>query len=319
MILYIDKENLKSFFEKRQEDEMVFWECLLLMKHELYLNFNFKKEELEGFDADTSRFVSRCLIGGDSQDSEGGYDFYERSDNELVKKRKYNEVHNLKKKDLMASYLLKDESLCNSLKEKNKLIVGHIGEEFAVLKYLKDIGKGMNQPLTQINSWKNHCPDAPVTDIIICDNYYFKDKSEYEAGGNDLLMQIIKSSKTQKVNIVIIAKDDVIDNNIDIKNEVQNIKDTIKKMSNCKNLFVTIVTTLVSHARYIITNYYYFNCDSGFNLEERGIKKDNWFKVYSNAIKENYRTTILQLPTYQDFIDNSIVCLGDKKSNFLKF
>ncbi len=319
MILYIDKKNLESFFEKRQEDEMVFWECLSFMKHELYLNFNFKKEELDGFDADTSRFVSRYLIGGDSQDNEGGYDFCECSDNVLVNKRKYKEVHNLRKKDLMASYLLKDESLCNSLKQINKLIVGHIGEELAVLKCLKEIGKGMSDKITDIKSWDKHCPNTPVTDIIICDNYYFKDKSEYDAGGNDLLLQIIKSSKTQKVNVVILALADKIDAKIQIKEEAETIKQRILKNNFCKEAYVTIISTRKAHARRILTNYYRFDCDSGFNLEEYGTKEDNLFRVVSNAKKEDYGMSVKLISTYQDFIGSPVACEGEKKSNFLNF
>lgn len=148
---------------------------------------------------------------------------------------------------------------------------------------------------------------------------YFKDKKEYDAGGNDLLIQIIKSSKTPRANVVIIAHADNIDAKIDIRAEAKNIKNLISSSMTCKELFVTIILTRQTHARKILTNYYRFDCDSGFNLKEYGTKDDNYFRVLSHAKKEEYGITVKLIPIYQKVVNCPVDFAGEKQSNFLNF
>ena len=169
-----------------------------------------------------------------------------------------------------------------------------------------------------IVSWNDYCPKLPLTDIILCDEHYFKSKRVYEKNHKEILTSICQPTNSQ-VNIVIITKEGEIDSAIDVENECKIIKDQISSVSGiskgkCK---VTVLTTYKTHSRHLITNYFRIVHTSCFHLIDNGLKDDVNTDIASCTSPTANDVTDRLLSIFQSVADAPIHSYGDKISNFL--
>ena len=196
-------------------------------------------------------------------------------------------------------------------------LVGNVGEEYEVMNKLQMLDD-KEIPASTLKSWNQYCPQIPLTDIILCDEHYFNNKSVYQKNANEILTSLCVTPKNQ-INVVIITKEGQVDSNIDLEAECKNIKEQLAKVSGiskgkCK---VTILTTYKTHSRHLITNYFRIIHTSCFHLKENQLKADVNTTIASDAFKNSASTTAHLIKLFQEVADAPVKSFGDKKSNFL--
>lgn len=311
MKLYIDKENLISLMNSRNQSE--FFECSNLVRKNLAVQYNFKKDELKS-DALLMAWFSSYGDGVKGEQS-----FIEREEDMLPPRPLKSNFYNTENSCWLKSiYFLDDTHICNIIKEKSCIIIGGIGDELKILKSL--ILEDTECRTATIDSWSSYLPNLPLTDIIISDNHYFKSIETYKANNNELLQFLSSIPHNSPVNVVIITKEKEQDPNIDLETEKDEIKKMVKKQSGSNKSSVTILTTYKNHDRTLITNYYRVKNGSSFFLNDSGLKKDVTTEIKSHAYLNNeIISNELITGIFQEIASCPAKCFGDKKSNFLKF
>lgn len=315
MRLYIDKENIISFIENRNNDIDLFEESVRLIKKGMEVYYNFPKQEILNNPVLTAWF-------GKMKGSGVMFDCKFCPDATIKPERpvKTNFYNNYSSSDRSSLYLLNiAENIRDAIRDKWSIFIGRPGDEFEIFKTLLDIPE-RPELMSQIRSWAEYCPKVPLTDVIICDNHYFKHYEVYKKNDNELIRALASIPK-DIFNLILVIKEGEVDSRINLETECNKIKDIICSVSNLskKRCNVTILTTHRQHSRHIITNYYRISPTSCVHLKDNGLKEDADIFINPHTEPKTLATTRHLLRTYQSIANNPVKIYGDKKSNFISF
>ena len=311
MVLYIDKENLISLV--RSEDKACFVEYSNLIRKNLDIQYNFSKEEIRG-DEFLTFWFSQLGSGV------GGVQEFCPPRN-IVPKRpmKSNFIKDLDASGRSALFFLNDIDKCTAVESKCCVMVSKIGDELSKLKAVFQPDEQGEILTYRIADWGDFLPKLPLSDIIICDNHYFKDKEVYEANENEIIRFLSSIPHESPVNVVIIVKDSKVDTKIALAEAQSRIKGLVKRASGSSKSTVTILTTNKTHDRALITNYYRVKQGSSFHIKHIHVKHDISAEIKTHAIRNNHEFTVSLLNEYQDIASQPVKCIGDKICNYLTF
>lgn len=315
MRLYIDKENILAFMADRNSDYDLFDESLRLIKKGMEVHYNFPKKDILD-DPVLTAWFGRMKGSGVRFDSTFSCD-----DTQVkpVRPLKSNFYLAYDFDDRGSIYLLNiEENMRNTLVQKHSILVGYPGDEmnlFNSLLSMDDCGEMM----CHLKSWKDYCPTLPLTDVLICDNHYFKDLNVYKKNDNELIRALAEIPK-DSINLVIFTKAGEVDPRINLENESKHIKDMISKVSGLSKskCAVTIITTYQLHSRHVITNYYRIVPTSCIHLKENRLKADADVDIQPHFKYTAIEQTKDLLNTCKKIAMNPVQIFGDKKSNFIK-
>lgn len=308
MKLYIDKENLISLIKSK--DNYLFEDCQLLIRKELDVQYNFEKSEIEK----NEYLLAWFQRFGDGIKGEQIFSSPERV--YPARPVKSNFYINGEGETFNSIYLIDDEHICEVIAEKSCVLIGKIGDEVNILESLM-IEKETRA--ISIESWKSFCPNLPLSDVIIADTYYFKNKEKYEKNNNELIGALANIPHNSPLNVVIITKPGNCDERINLEEEQKRIKELVKKKTGSAKSSVTILTSNKLHDRYLITNYYRINHGSCFHLNDYGLKEDVRTEIKSHAVRSNEKFSAELISIYQEIALSPVKCVGDKKSNLIRF
>ena len=311
MKLYIDKDNLISLMKSKGESE--FLDCSNLIRRNFDVLYNFPKSMVKSDELLTSWF------GSYGQGVNGKQEFAENEENIFPPRPLKSNFYKANNAELLTSvYLLDDAHICEVIKNKSCVLIGKIGEEIGVISSL--ILEGSETPAKQILSWSQYLPSLPLTDIVISDNHFFKNKETYDANNNELLRYLCSIPKNSPINVVIITKEGEVDRNINLEAEIKEIKKLIREASGSSKSSATILTTYKTHDRTLITNYYRVKHGCSFHLKDNGLKNDVLTEIKSHGYINNESISKLLLSgIFQEIASHPVECFGDRISNFLKF
>lgn len=325
MWLYIDKENVESMVKAKDPDML--YECTRLIRRGIDVYYNFPKRDM----------MSSPLLQV----------WFNRTKGTGVNNRtKYSETSDTRKPrrplnssdfgpdgeaNVEAIFLLKDENDCQRVESHNCVFIGNVGKEYAILQKFINIEDPHQEQANKIKSWNNYlsmwCPKFPLTDIVLADPYYFMRKNTYRVNDNNIIRSLASPVNDFPVSLVILTDSRYIDVNINLRDEVDNIRDILINSTNNQNCKVTIVVESNKiHDRNIITNYIQIKSGSGFQLKDNGTKDDVSVQILSRASLGNEQAIDNLLNSYQiDCVDKAtrgysgFYCIGDLISNFLDF
>ena len=315
MRLYIDKENILAFMSNRNSNNDLFDESIRLIKKGIEVYYNFPKKDI--LENQVLALWFRTVKGTGVQNES----FY--SDNEDIKPLrplKSNFYVEYNSEDRSSVYLLNiEENICDVIRKKQSILIGRPGDEMELFKSLLDIDVG-ERKMCKI-CWEEYCPQLPLTDIIIIDNYYFKDINVYKANNNELIRVLAEIPK-DSINVVIFIKPDAVDRQIDLEEESQKIRDMIHKVSGLSKgkCAVTILTTNKFHSRHVITNYYRMAPTSCVHLKDNSLKSDANIFICPHSRIDSAELSREIIEECQEVVNNTAMKVyGDKKSNYLNF
>ena len=310
MRLYIDKENLISLIESR--DNECFEDCARVIRKDLDVQYNFSKQEI------LSNEYLMSWFSQFGQGIKGKQSFVPENSAYVVPPRPLKSNFYTRDSNALTSiYLLNDAHICDVVQQKSCVLIGKVGDEIRILSSL--LIENKETLSSKIDSWKNYCPVLPLTDIIICDNFYFKDKETYSKNDNELIKALAGIPHQSPVNVVVYTKIGEVDASINLDNEQKTISRVVKEVTGSKKSSVTIVLSYSTHDRCIITNYYRIKHGSCFHLKGNNLKPDVITEIKSHVNRNNEKITQDLIETFQKIIDKLPDCIGDKKSNFLSF
>lgn len=316
MKLYIDKENILAFMSNRNSDGDLFDESIRLIKKGLDVHYNFSKAEIlnnQILDA----WFRRVRGSGVENDSSFCSDESEIKPERPLKSNFYIRYGS---EDRSSIYLLNiEENMRNTIRNKHSILIGSPGDEmglFASLLAMND----KEQLMYKIKSWKDYCPQMPLTDVIICDNHYFKNINVYRKNDNELIRALAEIPK-ETINIVFITKEGEVDSEINLEDECRKIKETIANVSGISKgkCSVTILTTYSTHNRNIITNYYRIKPSSCVHLKDNGLKNDVDIDIKPHTNFNAVKTSRDLINEFQKIAKNPVKVFGDRKSNYIEF
>lgn len=356
MRVYFDKENIVSYIRlmatESQSEERRFG-FKRLMKRELDLYFNCKKEEL------LDDRVFRPWITTMADGRSNGIVWLE----ERFPKRplSVDTVKNFSKEELMAIYLLQDDML-SDLSGKGVLLMGSVGDELKVLSKLY-INRTDNDFCNIYNvqsgkfSWAVLDESIfPCAEIILVDRYVFtvkcrnEDEEDYKEKKSKIfelnLFPILRwaclRNKTSRMNIIVFTQVDMRggkgkgekdkDEGKEMGGNVNLIKESLLKIGCVANVTIVLCSwKRYEHDRFLITNYLrlksgdsfkYFGFDEGgkVKLQTHGAELD----VACLASRSVYKNTMSVLQRGQDIINElprgkSNCIIGDKISRVFSF
>jgi hypothetical protein len=317
MVAYFDIENLLSFLQQPKNDFMQ--DCLKLVKKQLDLTFNFKKEELKSSEVGLQflKFLT---------DGQGEKKIKFCEEKFPSRKIKSNSHKDFNTNELLSIYFINDENI-DSLINKDELLVAKIGDELSLFKqlFLNNDDYKFERKLrigSDFKSWEDlYQFESPLTDLIIVDNFILGDKSLFECNLKGLINNSLKSGIRKKINIVIFYKPDADGISfVDLKNDLQ----TIVKEKCTESPNITIIKHYAEHDRTILKNFIRIYSGDSFNyFLSSGKKTTKGKEIHFSSIadKENYNLYIELIKDLQKIIDNSneTSIIGDKKSRFLNF
>lgn len=311
MVLYIDKDNLISLV--RSGDKACFAEYSNLIRKNLDIQYNFSKEDIR-----SNEFLAFWFSQLGS--GVGGVQEFCPPKN-IVPERpmKSNFTKDLDASGRSALFFINDIDKCNAVESKCCVMVSKIGDELSKLKAVFQPDEQGEILTYRITDWGDFLPKLPLSDIIICDNHYFKDKKVYEANENEIIRVLSSIPHESPVNVVIIVKDSEVDTEIELAAEQSRIKALVKKASGSTKSTVTILTTNKTHDRALITNYYRVKNGSSFHIKHIHVKHDISAEIKTHAIRKNHEFTVSLLNEYQDIASQPVKCIGDKICNYLTF
>lgn len=312
MDLIIDKANLKSFLTDNRKNDV--GECIRLIKQGINVIFNFDKDEIQN-SSDREIISSLLLMFAEGVGDTNRPKWEKQVDSANIKSNFANTLQPSQKRNV---YLL-DSDAVNKVKEKGAILIGGVGDEVTILSSI--ILKDTEKQAVEIASWEDYCPKLPITDIIICDNHFYNNKTVFEANEYSLIKAMCVLPKQSPVNCVVIVKKGEVDNNIDLSQEAERLKQLLKKLTDSTKSMVTIVLTYKTHDRNVITNYYRLKCGTCFHLKKNGVKGDVTAEIKTHANRNNENISLKLLKEYQDVVSqgNASTIYGDRVSNFLKF
>ena len=316
MRLYIDKDNILAFIAAGKSDYYLFFQSICLIKKGMEVYYNFSKEEILKHEA-LKVWFNEMLATGVKFDSVFCSD---ESQIKPPRPLKSNFYVSYDSDDRSSIYLLNmEENMRDTLLQKRSILIGCPGDEMGLFNSLlaMDDKGGM---MCQLKSWKDYCPDIPLTDIIICDNHYFKDINVYNKNDNELIRALAEIPK-DSLNLVIFTKPSEVDRKIVLEDECKKIKEMVCRISGLSKskCAVTIVTTYRLHSRHIITNYYRIVPTSCIHLKDSGLKEDVDIDLKPHSHYDALEQTKSLIHTCQSAALNPVNIYGDKKSNYINF
>ncbi|WP_289834844.1 hypothetical protein [uncultured Phocaeicola sp.] len=313
MDLIIDKANILSLLSSG--DDNAIFEYTRLIKRGIRLCFNFNKEEVDVSSPDGGKimmWLSNLAHGRKSP-------LPVWNPTIVSDDIKSNFASSLSTEQKRSIFLLDNQDVIPKIQEKGAILIGSVGQEAELLLSLTL--EDTEVATSKISSWIDYCPALPLTDIIISDNHFFKDSYVYSQNKDELISGLTQVVNQSPVNCVIVYKINEVDNALNLENEVDTLKKSIKKITGSSKSSVTLIGTYSTHDRNAITNYYRIKNGSCFHLKDNGLKPDvtTEIKTHANIANENRTNELILL--YQRIIDESKgkYIFGDKKSNFLKF
>lgn len=312
MNLVIDQANLNSFLA--DNNALGRDECTRLIKRGINIIFNFDKSAINPSTPEGQKIMMWL-----SQLTQGLTTklpvWLQKIDSLSLKSNFVTSLLPEEKRDV---YLIDNEDVIAKIKEKGAILIGTVGEEISILSSL--ILENTERQAISIPSWKDYIPPMPVTDIIICDNHYFKDSFVYNNNEHELLKALCHLPSSSPVHCVIISKKGEVDRELELQEEFVKIKKLIKEATQSTKSSLTIMLTYRTHDRNAITNYYRLKCGSCYHLKNNNIKPDVTTEIKTHANLSNEQISLCLIDEYQKIIsDNNNDIIGDKKSNFLRF
>ena len=316
MKLYIDKENILAFMSSRNSNNDLFDESVRLIKKGMEVYYNFSKEDIHG---SQELFAWFRKMKGEGVEFESTFC---ADDNEVkpVRPLKSNFYIGYNSEDRSSVYLLNiEENMRDTIRNKNSILIGTIGDEMNLFESLLAMND-KEQLMCRIKSWRDYCPRMPLTDVIICDNHYFKNINVYRKNDHELVRALAEMPK-ETINIVFITKEGEIDREINLEEECKKIKETIAKVSGISKgkCAVTILTSYQCHSRHIITNYYRMMPTSCVHLRDSGLKADVNIDIRPNSNHNALEQTKGLICEFQRIAKNPVKAFGDMKSNYINF
>ena len=315
MRLYIDKENVESLVQGRKEHLALYDEFTRSVKKGLEVYYNFSKEEYLKNQYLQAWFAT---VKGDGVNSNSLF----CPPNKVFPERpiKTNFLSTCDSDEYRSLYFLSmEKNIASIIQDKQCILICNIGEEYDIIDKLVSLED--KEILTKdIASWNTYCPKLPLTDIILCDDHFFKNKIVYDKNKNEILTSLCQTPKSQ-INVVIITKEGEIDPAFNLTEECKSIKEQISATSGISKgkCNVTVLTTYKTHSRHLITNYFRIIQTSCFHLIDNGLKDDVNTDI-APCIKQNAnKVTDDLLEFFQTIASAPVGCFGDKSSNFLKF
>lgn len=316
MYLVIDKSNVISYLLSNDEDAI--FECNRLIKQGIHLCFNFRKEDIDPQSQEGVKILTwlKILTTGRKYQKNNLHEWNPLFDSANLKSNFASTLDGSQKR---YAFLLDNSEVIPKIKEKGAILIGSVGQEIELLLSIRL--EETETATHKINSWLEYCPPLPLTDLIICDNHFFKNKIVYERNRDELIKGIVQLPKQSPVNCVIIVKIDEVDKEFILSDEAKKIKNTLKEITGSTKSSVTIIGTYATHDRNAIANYYRLTNGSCFHLNENGLKKDVTAEIKTHAKKSYEDRTNELILIYQRIIDESKGknIYGDKKSNLLNF
>ena len=316
MILYIDKNNIKSIVQGRNEKTDLYYEIVNFVKKGLDVHYNFSKDEIY-LDKDVD-FWFKSVKGSGVKTNSNYCPTEKKFPEHPIKENIINLLYH-KENGLRSIYLVEsDNETVDYLNDNKVVLFGNVGKEYDIFKLLSEVEEKKDAiHLFKIKSWLNYCPHLPVTDLVMCDEYYFDNRYDYEHNKNEILKAIAKNAKYQ-LNIVIITKN--IDRFYDPEDLCKQIKKDVmsaSEISDENNCSVTIILSSKFHDRHLITNYYRIYVGAGYIKESK--KEDVLVSIGPNTSKVSYETTNDLIKQFNRAIEINRGVFGDRKSNILKF
>ena len=316
MRLYIDKQNILAFMSNRNSNNDLFDESIRLIKKGMDVYYNFPKKDILENQVLIAWF-GRMKGAGVKFESTFCTDYSEVKPERPLKSNFYIRYNS---EDRSSMYLLNiEENMRNTIRNKNSILIGSPGDEMELFESLLAMND-KEQLMCKIKSWKDYCPQVPLTDVIICDNYYFKNINVYKKNDNELVRALAEIPK-ETINIVFITKEGEVDREINLEEECKKIKDTIAKVSGISKskCSVAILTSYKCHSRHIITNYYRMMPTSCVHLKDSGLKDDVNIDIKPNSNYNALEQTRDLIKICQKIAQNPVKIFGDKKSNYIAF
>lgn len=315
MRLYIDKENLESLVQGRKDHSSLYDEFARSVKKGLGVHYNFPKEEFLKNQYLQAWFTT---VKGDGVKSTS--EFCPPKSVFPVRPIKSNFLNTCGPDEYRSLFFLcMDKNIATVIQNKQCVLIGNVGEEYDIIDKL--VALEDKEVLTKsIGTWNMYCPKLPLTDIVLCDDHYFKDKEVYDKNKNEILTSLSQTPNSQ-INVVIVTKEGEIDPAFDLEQEYKNIKEQISSTSGLSKgkCNVTVITSYKAHDRHLITNYFRIIHGSSFHLIDNGLK-GNVITNIAPCIKQNANeVTDGLLAFFQSVVSSPVRCFGDKASNFLNF
>lgn len=313
MDLIIDKANIISLLSSG--DDNAIFECTRLIKRGIHLCFNFNKDEVNMESPEGSKIM--MWLSNLAHGRKSPLPVWKQSI--ISAEIKSNFATNLSAGEKRNIFLLDNKDVIPKIQEKGAILIGCVGQEVELLLSLRL--EDTEIATSKIPSWLDYCPALPLTDIIISDNHFFKDSYVYSQNREELISGLTQVVKQSPVNCVIVYKINEVDNSLNLQDEVESLKKTIKKITGSSKSSVTLIGTYSTHDRNAITNYYRIKNGSCFHLKDNGLKPDVTTEIKTHASVVNESRTNELILLYQRIIEESKgkYIYGDKKSNFLKF
>jgi hypothetical protein len=316
MRLYIDKENILAFMSNRNSNNDLFEESIRLIKKGINVYYNFPKRDIR---------ENQVLFAWFGKMNGAGVEFestFCEEDNEVwpIRPLASNFYNRYNAEDRSSIYLLNiEENTRNVIRNKHSILIGYPGDEMELFDSLLKMND-REQLMCQIESWSNYCPKIPLTDVIICDNHYFKNINVYRRNDNELVRALAAIPK-DTINLVFITKEGEVDREICLDDECRKIKELVARESGLSRgrCSVTILTTNRTHSRHIITNYYRIKPTSCVHLKDNGLRSDVDIDIKPHTNHSAIRTSRDLIKEFQKIADNPVRVFGDKKSNYIKF
>lgn len=307
MKLYIDKENLRSLVHSQKDSD--FAECVRLIVKNMDVQYNFSKSKEDiVHDPDLSFWFRQY---GDSGTSTTFCPPASIIPDRPLKSNYFTG----KGIDLLSSVYLINDVNVPVIQSKRSVLIGNVGEEIQTIKLL--LIDSSSKPSALIHSWETFCPELPMTDVILCDNHYFKHKEVYEKNDNELI-RFLASIPKAPLHIIIITKTGEIDPAINLSQEQKNIRDIVVKGTGSQKSSVVIATTYKDHGRNLISNYFRIDHGTCFHLKGNNIKGNDVTSRKSNAVLGEEETTKYLINFFQDVIDNCNEKYGNYNGNLLR-
>lgn len=307
MRVYIDRENLISFMKSPKDRS--YRKCDQFLTEELDVHYNFTKESTKD-DESLMSWVTHIAQG-----VQGEHKFIEKK-SEIFPNR-YKLKENFVNKDiegLSSVYLLNEPKVCDAVATRCNVLIGKVGEEIDVLSQL-DIYK--EDIVEKITSWPDFCIKRPLTDIVMSDTYYFKNRVQYDMDDHSFLKTILPDTEVEHpVHIVIFTQTGNVGLDFNLRFEQSKMETALKELTHCDNSTVTLVVSAKRHARYAMTNYYRIKNDGVFNLLAYDPdKKDNSIEIVPHAKRMNETVTRKLLDKAQEILnDGNTSIYSSKKS-----
>ncbi|AYO57330.1 hypothetical protein CO230_03845 [Chryseobacterium sp. 6424] len=317
MTAYFDIENLESFLSSPKDK--FFQNCLNLIQEELDLVFNFSKDELKK--SELLMLIPKLLAEGRGDNT---HIFApEKFPARTIKSNTHKDfdVH-----QLTSAFFIKDDNLAK-LKDRSDILIADVGEEIELFTklflqntkyFFEDV-----KTIEKFGSWsylKKH--NVPYTDLIIVDNFLFKNEDNIEANLFPMLENFIGCTYRKKINIVIFVKQGEI--NLDLLEIQRKMKAAVAKFHE-EEPNITIIQSFMVHDRFILNNCFLINSGPTFNAyfypTGKPMSKPDIISFRSIANKNYYDLYFQLLSKYQKILDNvdKQYIIGDKVSRFLNF